>query len=374
MDGFARSTIAALFFAQPDKIAFPDLVADLAGALLRNAGGELDIHTAYDDFVIFDLGDTRICLAHSALATDFPEVARASQCHEGVIISVGQKPHGGCSGDHRALCESLMLRVEDRCPADGAVVAESNVAFTEEAFDTVLDDILAAYLADHTGAEPGHAPEPDLALETSVADSVLPEAVAEALFAPAAIYLPAAFAGPTPRALPAPAPAARADRFGQMSPHDLTSGLAERFDREIDSRAAVRSAPHPVAVGQRPPGPILHPSTRYGEPRPRPPRRGHQTALSAFGKLRHQPVRRSDNRMFPTPDEARAQPLVHRGAIHAVNVAMMAFSLPVGAFLLTLALLGRESLVVSSRTTALTGAGIGISQGDPVALVLSLFG
>jgi|GEM_PF-689241 len=372
MDGFAKSTIAALLYAQPGQIAFPDLVADLAAALLRKAGGELDIHTAYEDFVIFDLEDTRICLAHSALATDYPGAARASRCHEGVIISVGEKPDGGRGRDHRAMCECLMHRVETRSPADGAVVAESNVAFTEEAFDSVLDDILNAYWDDltETEAEPVPAPGPDHMSERAVAASVLPEAVAEVLFAPAGIYAPEAATQPPFHALPAATLPRRAGRFGPSSPRDLAAGLAARFDREIAAQAAARSAPRPVAARHRSPGPTLFPTTTYGEPRPRPPRRGNR-AFSAFGEVRRQPARAADHRVFPEPAVARAQPLVHRGAIHAVNVAMMAFSLPVGAFLLTLALLGRESLVMSSRATAITGAGIGISQGDPVGLVLS---
>lgn len=61
----------------------------------------------------------------------------------------------------------------------------------------------------------------------------------------------------------------------------------------------------------------------------------------------------------PDPE---AQPIVHRAAVNSLNAAMLVFALPVGAALLTLAVLGRESLGFSARTTALTGSVMGISN------------
>jgi hypothetical protein len=61
----------------------------------------------------------------------------------------------------------------------------------------------------------------------------------------------------------------------------------------------------------------------------------------------------------PDPE---AQPIVHRAAVNSLNAAMLVFALPVGAALLTLAVLGRESLGFSARTTALTGSVMGLSQ------------
>jgi len=60
--------------------------------------------------------------------------------------------------------------------------------------------------------------------------------------------------------------------------------------------------------------------------------------------------------------DPESQPIVHRAAVNALNAAMLVFALPVGAALLTLAVLGRESLGISARTTALTGSVMGVSQ------------
>lgn len=60
--------------------------------------------------------------------------------------------------------------------------------------------------------------------------------------------------------------------------------------------------------------------------------------------------------------DPESQPIVHRAAVNALNAAMLVFALPVGAALLTLAVLGRESLGFSARTTALTGSYMGVSQ------------
>ncbi|SMH55541.1 hypothetical protein [Maritimibacter sp. HL-12] len=70
----------------------------------------------------------------------------------------------------------------------------------------------------------------------------------------------------------------------------------------------------------------------------------------------------------PDPE---AQPIVHRAAVNSLNAAMLVFALPVGAALLTLAVLGRESLGFSARTTAITGSVMGISQSGVGQTLLS---
>lgn len=271
MDGIARSTIAALFYAHPDRVVFADLAADLAASLLQAAPQGLDIHTQYDDFVIFDLADRRICLAHSDLASDFPQASRRFLSAAAVVVSVGDKPGAPAAPRHGELCRALAKRIEISAPADGCVEAESDLAFNEDAFDAALEDILSAYWIDDAPvsaqslAEGGHA---------------------------------------------APEPPATA--FSDTAPGLLAGQLAARFDREIAARdAAARMA-----------------AARAGAP---------------------------------------TQPLVHRSAIHAINAAVLVFALPVGAALFTLGVLGRESLAMSSRAMAITGAGIGLAQNETIA-------
>lgn len=381
MDGFARSTIAALFYADPDRIAFPDLVAELASVLLHTASGGLDIHTAYDDFVIFDLADKRICLAHADLAADFPAAARHNGCAEAVVVSVGDKPDAARRAEGQlSLCEGLAERIETRTPASGSIMVESDVALTEDSYDLILEDILAAFWA-----APAPAPEgtPEGAQPTG-SDSGLSEEIESSLFAPANVYGAAGIASTCDDIifLPAPAlPGASVARhtgsspervhplpFDSLRPVELSRSLSERYDQELAARTSARASSRDTARHHRAPAPKVFPTASYGERRPAPPPRNTR-ALSAFARLRQQarPGRSSRDDLFPTQSEARAQPLVHRSAIHAMNVATLAFSLPVGAFLLTLAILGRESLVMSSRMTAVTGAGMGIAQHESVA-------
>lgn len=280
MDGIARSTIVALFFAHPDQVVFADLAADLAASLLQAAPGGLDIHTEYDDVVIFDLPDRRICLAHSDLASDFPQAARRYLSAAAVVVAVGDKPGAPGGRHHGELCRALAKRIEISAPAQGCVEAASDLAFNEDAFDAALEDILSAYWIDDApvSAQPlaqgGHA---------------LPEPPAMA--------------------------------FADAAPGLLAEQLAARFDREI----AARDAAAVIAAA----------------------------------------------RIAAAPAGAPTEPLVHRSAIHALNAAMLAFALPVGAALLTLGVLGRESLAMSSRAMAITGAGIGLAQNETVSHALA---
>jgi hypothetical protein len=73
----------------------------------------------------------------------------------------------------------------------------------------------------------------------------------------------------------------------------------------------------------------------------------------------------------PDPE---TQPFVHRAAVNGLNAAMLVFALPVGAALLTLAVLGRESLGFSARATALTGSTMAFSQSEIGQSVIAFFG
>ncbi|GGD33101.1 hypothetical protein [Sinisalibacter lacisalsi] len=70
--------------------------------------------------------------------------------------------------------------------------------------------------------------------------------------------------------------------------------------------------------------------------------------------------------------DPESQPIVHRAAVNGLNAAMLVFALPVGAALLTLAVLGRESLGFSARTTAITGSVMGASQTDVAQSLLAM--
>jgi hypothetical protein len=397
MDGFARSTIAALVYAKQSDLDFHDLAAKLASAMLHTTDTKLQIHTDYEDFVVFDQPDLRICLAHANLTADFPEVAAAQGCSDSIIVSVGDLPNGPSRTDHAEICALLTRQIEAHHPADGEVVLESDVVFTEDTYDMLIEEIVAV-LADEAGdvveTPVATVPEDVLILD----HAILPEAIRTKRRAAATAKA---------NARPPKSP----KQFAPLADDWVPTDLIARYDREVTKREAARHEPRPAEARRRSPGPTLFPTPEPilaagpTQTRPKTPR-----AVAAFGALRpqgpHQQPRPTHapaaadmggaramahgglmieasldgltigtgkvaHSIFPSVEEAHAMPLVHRGAIHAVNVAMMAFSLPVGAFLVTLALLGRESLVMSSRATALTGAGMGVAQNDTVLSFLS---
>jgi hypothetical protein len=371
MDGLARSTIAALFYAKQTDLDFHGLAAKLAAAMLHNTEGGLQIHTDYDDVVIFDQADVRIGLAHAKLSDDFPEVVAAQGCDECFIVSVGDLPDNTGRQDHAEICARIAAQIEARYPADGEVVLESDVAFTEDAFDTLLDTMVSAF-TETSEADSGHA-APAAAEILSPVSEIVVEPVVMA-------------------AAEDEAPKRGVEQFEPLPEDWVPSDLIARYDREIARRSDTRSAPRYGAVPRRPAagrGSVRPAATKAKAPRP-----GAARAAAAFASLRPQPTHAPQSAdtagaramarlgirigglepepdsIFPSIEAAHKAPLVHRGAINALNVAVMAFSLPMGAFLMTLALLGRESLVMSSRVTAATGAGLGVSQSDTAMTLL----
>ncbi|RYG91900.1 hypothetical protein EU803_05465 [Loktanella sp. IMCC34160] len=80
--------------------------------------------------------------------------------------------------------------------------------------------------------------------------------------------------------------------------------------------------------------------------------------------------------LYPTEDELPvprlAKPLVHRAAVNALNSAVIAFSLPLGAVVLTMSILGRESLSLSAGMMGLAGASVGVTHSDLTPQILVL--
>lgn len=330
MDGFATSTITALLYARTPSPS----VEELAGELVPTLGVEPEtcFHGHYT-CLLFELPDRRIALIESAT----PAASSADPAGpRALFVVVGDMPGTPKSGhDHLGLCEALAQRIELRHPADGMVLAEVDGLMTPADIDCVASTVLMEYDAGATPEEPDRAPQAD--------DT------------------------------PASRRKHRVGLLDTFQPQALSPTLAERFDREVADREARLEKDRMPWENRQTPGPILFPTTTYGEPRPAPPPRSKR-ALKAFALLRKQPPREDDDALFPSSETARARPLVHRAAIQALNVTMVAFSLPMGAFLMTLALLGRESFAMSARMTAATGAGIGIAQDPGVAhFVTGLF-
>ncbi|WP_281843060.1 hypothetical protein [Sinisalibacter aestuarii] len=365
-----------MFYAEQKELDFHDLASKLASAMLHASEGGLEIRTEYDDVIIFDQADVRIGLAYGRLASDFPEVLAAQGCDECFIVSVGERPDGIGRADHAEICARMAAQIESRYPADGEVVLESDAAFNETTFDDLLDETVAAFL---------ETTEPEAPVQPARAEIFGPDDEAEHA-APAHLKLVARDEPPRQRG---------AEAFEPVPEDWVPSDLIARYDREQAQRGAPRAAMRyepprrrPTAAANTPGAPAR--ATAAARPR-------GERAAAAFSRLRPQPTHAAaaadhmgaktlaragihigglepeTGSIFPPIAAAHAAPLVHRGAINALNVAVMAFSLPMGAFLMTLALLGRESLVMSSRVTAATGAGIGVTQSDTALQILQSF-
>ncbi len=150
-----------------------------------------------------------------------------------------------------------------------------------------------------------------------------------------------------------------ASAFDPIQPTDILSDLAARFDAERESRDAERAAAQARGEAVW----MAAQAEERGKARPR----ATHPAASAD----------AEGARAMQPDEGplwdrEGEPLLHRVAIHSLSAAMLAVSLPAGAVLITLGVLGRESLLVSSRITAATGVAMTLSSGNLPAQILTL--
>lgn len=383
----ATSTMTALFYANPDTLELHALASKLAAAMLQHNDGAIRIHTDYDDVVLFDLPGMRIGLAQADLTGDFPGVVAHQGCSSCVIVAASALP-GTSAGDAMApaeVCTRLAQRLEAKYPAEGEVVVETDVVFSEHSYDDLLEEIVTAFdgaaVAELDPAPEGWSEAADPAFAT---ETVPP---AEDLLENVEVLKPA-------RVIRQAQENARHARPDPLSPEPGAAELFARYDREL----AQRSGEKPSAM-LRPrhhsPGPTVFPAA--DTPRTSP----HTKPTSARARAAFAPVhgatthgaaaadaagQRAMAQMAPGAERQSGQvylpvlrrpqrgDLTHRAAINALNAAALVFALPVGAFLMTMAVLGRESLTTSARAMALSGAGIGVTHTDAALQTLhSLF-
>ena len=354
MQGFATSTIAALCYANKTEFDFRAMASELGRTLWDNPRGPLNMHSQYDDFIIYDLPGLRICLAYTDLESENPDMALAAGCAQIVMISVGSAPDWivddltgvGAPDDRIALREQLALYVERHARYSHQIVLERPDVVTEDLYDEIVEQVWLATLrrdARHLAAEQDAATA--RAAEAAADDAEVLDEIPGAR---------------------------RVSRFGPVPGEGDLAGLDARAEAEwaareaaFEARAAEYDAPQPARAG---PGAAVRP-VRPTHPAMHADRRGQRPTML--------PLRPPEPAIYLRPSvifdaDPETQPLVHRAAVNALNASMVAFALPVGAALLTLSVLGRESLGLSSRTTAITGAFMGITQGDTVLHLLRL--
>jgi len=300
--------MAHLLFAEGQAIDFARIVSELDGVLTRLRGPDVRILWDCDDLVIFDMSDTRILLAWADGG-----VLRRSGC---LTVSVGPGPTETTEPglprpgrtEHEVLCSRLVERILMRlepcavlwCQVAGPVDAQ----IVDELAEAVPD--IAADLA------------PDLPPVDSILDNLTQT------------YLHLATQTPEAR------------RSRAMSPMTPAPALRPAFTPML--RPALTPAPRPAPrPAQRPTSP---PTTlRAAKDRPHPPR-SHSTELANV-RLALYPAQPRDAR------QVHSTPM--RLAAHCLNATLIVVWAPLGAAVMTYALLRGENMQMSARLMAVAG-------------------
>ncbi len=345
MDVFPGSTIAALCYARDTSFDFHTLATELSKAVWDAEGaGRLDMPDP--DFALCDTPEMRIGLARVAMQREFPGSLTGKHYPACLLLSVGPgetMPDRSKQARYRRTHGELIGRIQDIAAADRVLMFERAGPVDSEVLDAVIDD--TRHHLDQV-LKPRREP---------VSDEIRP--------APAS-------APQAPEAEPARDTAAPSHRAAAVpEPDEIIQGLARRVDAELARLDQARSA---FEVAEAAADRRAHQTQglRLVVPRLFP---GMPTAslslLRARGKSRPAPY--PDYEHMPANVDER--PLLHRAAVNALNVTVMAIALPVGAALLTMAVLGREDMLFSSRVTAVTGVGVGLYNTGAADRLLSLF-
>ncbi|MBO6854734.1 MAG: hypothetical protein JJ872_13365 [Marivivens sp.] len=417
MSSFATSTIAALCFVKKPDFEFPELTRDLGEALKSDPRINCTASSSYEDFAVFDLTPMRICLAYCDVDADFPDPETRPPMAASLVISVGltgdfAKDELLCKARGR-LCQRLVDRVESRAPGDELIWLDVDEVFTEDVYDTVLEkvfDMARDNMDELSGKEPD-APMPTgekaetLTAITNICGDLWPDE-------------------PLP-SVPSQSTEKSRRLRDELSPDDQLNDLAARFDAELAQRDAAHeeaialadaeadadtSTPHsamtedearnlfsdedekvvsmprpkrlndwssiprprrdrlvlptfdnratPSVTVEGVPQPQMHQPRRQGPVHPdavaRPVLHGRDPTLAQFREALYEDQK--------PPEPANERSIPHRLAIYSISASILAFSLPVGAAMMTYFMLGRESLNMAARAMALTGTGIGFTN------------
>jgi len=358
MTSDSKSTIVALCFAQKTNLDFQALTVEMAQALRKTGTNKIELQNNYDDVVIFNLPDGQIALAHSDLHMEFPHTWMNCGFAECLFISVSSISDSTKQtmlfASLAVLLDGIVERIETQLPSNQTFRFEREEVFTEVIYDELVEQICATTQA--AGARPR-----DRAFEP------IPEITGSMKVTPSAKLPKTATAPKTDWAR-----SRGSSVFVQYPPDDTVLEIAARFDAErhlreqacsvnakAEYKTEVRQPTHPAAAADAQGANALAEESN--------------TPCDESGRIRlalYPPDEEASNELF---ENTRAQTTLHRVAVHALNTSVMAFSLPVGAVLLTLSLAGRESMVISSRLTATTGSAIGVMQTDYWHSALSFF-
>ena len=366
MDVFPGSTIAALCYARDIEFDFHALATEMSKALWDMEGaGRLDMPDR--DFALCDTPDMRIGLARVALSHVFPGSLTGRHYPSCMVLSVGPGetvPEVPEEARYARVRADLVSRVQDIASADRVLMFERAGVYDTDLHDAVVDDIR------------GHLDKVLCARREPLSDVIQTAPTARA-----AEDKPVAEAAPF-AALSAGTASGRAADLRAVDvtqPDDIIQGLARRLEEELDRLGEARRALEQVGAT---------PDRRRPEPRPMRlvvPRLFPTLPSSALGLFR---MPTKDTSKDAAKEEAKEEaypdyehmpanvderPLLHRAAVNALNVTVMTIALPVGAALLTMSVLGREDMLISSRVTAVTGVGVGLYNTGMAERLFALF-
>ncbi|NBD28532.1 MAG: hypothetical protein GVY31_00660 [Alphaproteobacteria bacterium] len=159
MTQFARSTIAALCFANPTRIDFQTLKRDLGEAFANSHGADYRITSDYDDFIVYDLLGGRVCLGYVDFENDLDAPPLPGLPSEALIVSVGGGP--GMQAEtplyrnREELCRGLAHEIDRVAPADHLLVFDRDEMVDADVYDRLVD--LVRQLVQ---SQPGAIPTP----------------------------------------------------------------------------------------------------------------------------------------------------------------------------------------------------------------------
>jgi hypothetical protein len=323
MPSDTKCKIAAMCYTQKTNLDFQALTIEIGCALRKTGQGSTHRHDHYSDVVLFDLSDVRIALAHTDLRLEFSGDGALSEFAECLTISVSGTvdiPDAVVtSADLALLLQGVVDCIEHRLPSDQAFRFERDEIFTEVIYDQLIEHIWTM-----TQSSDAHAQDRARDSACTIKKQAL-------------IAIP------------------RSAQPSGHQPDDAPPAVKTKSAHEQFSKWPT----HPAAAADT---------------------KGAQALARSKGSSKEDAERirlalypldeNQDDALF---ENKTTQTTLHRAAIHTLNTSVMVFSLPVGAFLLTLSMAGRESMVLSSRLTAMTGSTIGLAQTQQLQSILSIF-
>jgi hypothetical protein len=323
MPSDTKCKIAALCYTQKTNLDFQALTIEIGCALRKTGQGSTHRHDHYSDVVLFDLSDVRIALAHTDLRLEFSGDGALSEFAECLTISVSGTvdiPDAVVtSADLALLLQGVVDCIEHRLPSDQAFRFERDEIFTEVIYDQLIEHIWTM-----TQSSDAHAQDRARDSACTIKKQAL-------------IAIP------------------RSAQPSGHQPDDAPPAVKTKSAHEQFSKWPT----HPAAAADTKGAQALARSKGSSK------EDAERIRLSLYPLDENQ-----DDALF---ENKTTQTTLHRAAIHTLNTSVMVFSLPVGAFLLTLSMAGRESMVLSSRLTAMTGSTIGLAQTQQLQSILSIF-